>query len=64
MIISPETGLISLARVFNKVDLPQPFDPMITLILLLGIDKSIPSIMTFFSYPVTIFLASNDCCKY
>ena len=59
--ISPDNGFINLAIVFSKVDLPHPLEPIITLTLLLGTLKSIPSIIIFLSYPVTIFLASNVC---
>ena len=47
--ISPEIGLINLASVFSKVDFPHPFEPIITLILLLGIVISTPSIIIFLS---------------
>ena len=55
MKISPLLGLLILAIVLSKVDLPHPFAPIIMLIFSFGIDKLISSIIVLFSYATLKF---------
>ena len=55
MNISPLLGLLILEMVFNNVDFPQPFAPIIMLILPSGIDKFMSSIILFFAYETDKF---------
>ena len=53
--ISPFFGLLILATVLSKVDLPHPLAPIIILIFPFGIDKLISSIIVLFSYATLKF---------
>jgi len=52
---SPLIGVMSLDIVFRRVDFPQAFAPMITVILFFGISRFIFFNIIFLSYPDTIF---------